>query len=146
MIGDDYHDMSPGKVYRGTPLPGGYRYWQNFTTRAMAESVQAWLSTQKAMGNVSFINYAGDPIAKGDVFFALFEVPLGKHMAWPELEYGAPTIAPHDASKRSDVDPDPPPEPTFDTSVFSQFALAGATPLLLGLAALLLLSSVGKGD
>lgn len=134
-----------GTVQRGTPLPPG-RYWQNFTTRATAESVQAWLATQKAMGRCRVIAYAGDPTAKGDVFFALWEVPADQTMAWPELEFGAPTIAPGNATKRSDVDPDPPPEPTFDTSVFTSFATAGATPLLLGLALLVLLSSAGKGN
>ena len=135
-----------GTVQRGTPLPPG-RYWQNFTSRASAESAQAWLATQKAMGRGKIISYAGDPTAKGDVFFALWEVPVDQTMAWPEIEFGAPTIAPANATKRSDVDPDPPPEPTFDTSVFSSFAAAGAAPLLLGLALLLLLGGGGgKGN
>ncbi len=130
------------KLQRGPILPQG-RYWQNFTDRNVDQAL-AWLATQEKAGRCRYVASEGDPTGK-ETFWILWDVPAGKTMPWAELEFGAPTIASSSVTKRSDVDANPAPEPLFDTSIFTGFALAGLAPLALFLGAAWILGQAASG-
>jgi len=122
---------SKGKLQRGPILPAG-RYWQDFFGQKKPQAL-AWFKVQIQNGRAKIIVQEGDPTPNipvaDDGLWILWEVPTGKTMPWPELEFGAPTIAVSSVKTREDTVDAPPPEhqPTLEEAFSSTATKFGMT-------------------